>query len=59
MLFDICVVALAVSIGGPWVLAIAAAAVVVAWLWPGALDWPRKPPPRPVDPDALRGDPVF
>ena len=47
-----------------WKGAVAIAAGGLAWgvaesVWPAVFKWPRTPPPKPVDPDALRDDPVF
>lgn len=51
---DFVLLAMFLPLVGWRVLAVGAlAGVVVAWLWPGAVDWTRKPPPKP-DPGALR-----
>lgn len=51
--------AILVPLIGWWGVAAIAAIAVATQLWPAAFEWPRKPPPKPVDPDALRDDPVF
>ena len=53
-------------VGWPAVLAIGAATLLLRWLadanperWGWLFEWPRPPPPKPVDPAAMDGDPVF
>ena len=59
----LCALAFLVWVGGFPVVAVGGAIGLAGWVaelvWPGVFKWPRKPPPKPVDPDALRDDPVF
>ena len=56
----LCALAFLATIVGLEVFVVCAAAgAVLGVVWPNAFEWPRKPPPKPVDPDALRDDPVF
>ena len=59
----LCALAFLAWVVGPGVFAVCAAmgvaSGVASLVWPNAFEWPRKPPPKPVDPDALRDDPVF